>query len=105
LCHEQKRNRALVGEFATIANGILEGRGETVKLDPRAVGDHLRLLGLFSERLGRAGRGIRFVEHVRRKIHQLAWAYDVRSIQDGVDRCKFCAEWRARYGKAPERRN
>jgi hypothetical protein len=102
LCHEPKRNRALVGELTTIANGILEGRNETVKLEPRAVGDHLRLLGLFSERLGQAGRGIRFVNHVRRKIHQLAWAYDVRSIQDGVDRCEFCAEARVRYGKAPE---
>ena len=105
LCHEQKRNRALVGEFATIANGILEGRGETVKLDPGAVGDHLRSLGLFSERLGQAGRGIRFVKHVRHKVHQLAWAYDVRSIQDGVDRCEFCAEVRVRYGKAPEQGN
>jgi hypothetical protein len=102
LCHEPKRNRALVGELTTIANGILEGRNETVKLEPRAVGDHLRLLGLFSERLGRAGRGIRFVEHVRRKIHQLAWAYDVRSIKDRADRCEFCAEARVRYGKAPE---
>jgi hypothetical protein len=105
LCHEQKRNRALVGEFATIANGILEGRGETVKLDPRAVGDRLRSLGLFSERLGQAGRGIRFVKHVRHKIHELAWAYDVRSIRDGVDRCEFCTEARARYGKAPEPSN
>jgi hypothetical protein len=90
LSHESHRAQARVGEIADVANGILKGRGESIRLDPREVGNHLRALGLFSERLGRAGRGMRFTNEVRRKIHELSRAYDVRSIQDNV-RCDFCA--------------
>ena len=91
LSHENKRGQARIGEITTIANGILRGRDESMQLDPRAVGNHLRALGFFSERLGRAGRGIRFTNEIRQKIHQLARAYDVRSAQGDV-RCQFCVE-------------
>jgi hypothetical protein len=103
LCHEAYRTQARVGEFASIATGILKGRGEALELEPRAVGSHLRALGLFSERLGPAGRGIRFANEIRRKIHKLAQAYEVRSIQDGTDRCEFCAQAKSRFGEAPDR--
>jgi hypothetical protein len=91
LAHEAKRGQARVGEITTIANGILRNRGESIQLDPRAVGSYLRASGLFTQRLGRAGRGIRFTNEIRRRIHQLASAYDVRSMQ-GDARCEFCAE-------------
>ena len=94
LSHEGARRQARIGEIATIANGILKGRGENIILDPRAVGHHLRALGLFSERLGRAGRGIRFTNEVRRRIHALAQAYDVRTAMDNSS-CEFCAEARS----------
>lgn len=98
-CHEKKkRDWAYVSEFATVANAILEGRGEQIKLEPRAVGDILRSIGLFTRRLGRAGRGVLLVSEVRQKIHELAWGFCVRSIDDGVDRCKFCSEARTRFG-------
>jgi hypothetical protein len=102
LSHEGTRNQARVGEIATIANGILKGRGENIALDPRAVGHYLRALGLFSRRLGRAGRGIRFTKEIRRKIHQLTVAYDVRTPLDNPS-CEFCAEARSRTGDAPDR--
>jgi len=104
LSHEVHRSQARVGEITTIVNGILRGRGETIELDPRAVGNTLRALGLFSRRLGRAGRGIRFSNENRRKIHALAWTYDVRSIQDNTDRCEFCVEAKSRFVDAPDRR-
>jgi len=98
-CHEKtKRDWAYVGEFTTVANAILEGRGEQIKLEPRAVGDILRAIGLFTRRLGRAGRGVLLVNEIRRKIHELAWRFGVRSIDDGVDRCEFCSEARNRFG-------
>jgi hypothetical protein len=98
-CHEKKKREwAYVGEFATVANAILEGRGEQIELEPRAVGDVLRSVGLFTRRLGRAGRGVLLVSEVRQKIHELAWGFCVRSIDDGVDRCKFCSEARTRFG-------
>lgn len=91
LTHKAERSQARVGEIATIANGILKGRGESIHLDPREVGNHLRASGLFSERLGRAGRGLRFTNEIRRRIHELARAYEVRSLE-GDARCEFCAE-------------
>ena len=96
LSHEAKRGQARVGEITTIANGIFRGRGENIQLDARAVGNYLRAGGLFPERLDRAGRGIRFTNEIRRRIHQLASAYDVRSMQ-GDARCEFCSE--SRIGK------
>ncbi|MGH9745099.1 MAG: hypothetical protein ACRD59_03170 [Candidatus Acidiferrales bacterium] len=91
LSHEFNRVQARVGEIADVANGILTGRGETIQLDPREVGNHLRSFGLFSERVGRAGRGIRFTNEIRVRIHDLARAYDVRSL-GGNARCEFCVE-------------
>ena len=91
LTHEAKRGQARVGEITTIANGILRNRGESIQLDARAVGNYLRASGLFTQRLGRAGRGIRFTNEIRRRIHELARAYDVLSLQ-GEPRCEFCAE-------------
>jgi hypothetical protein len=103
LSHESGRRHAFVGEIATIANGILKGRGEdSLTLDPRAVGHQLRAIGLFSQRLGRAGRGIRFAKNVRRTIHELAVAYDVRTPLDNSS-CEFCAEFRPRAGDAADR--
>jgi hypothetical protein len=94
LSHDRKRESAYVGEFADAANGILHGRGETVLLEPRAVGDILRSLGLSTQRLGAAGRGVLLVRETRRKIHLLARSYDVPSIQGNFGGCEFCTEVR-----------
>jgi hypothetical protein len=102
LSHESARSQALIGEITTIANGILKGRGENIIIDPRAVGHHLRALGLSSRRLGSAGRGIRFTSAIRRTIHELAQAYEVRTKLENPS-CEFCAEARLRTGDVPER--
>jgi hypothetical protein len=104
LSHEGSRRQARIGEIATIANGILKGRGENFELDPREVGNHVRALGFFSQRLGRAGRGIRFTSAIRRTIHELAQAYDVRTELENPS-CEFCKEARSRAGEAPKSGN
>jgi hypothetical protein len=101
LSHEEHRRHARMAEIGTIANGILKGRGEIFEIDPREVGNHLRALGFFSERLGSAGRGIRFTNAVRRKIHELAQAFDVRTELKNPF-CEFCEEARSRAVEAPE---
>jgi hypothetical protein len=103
LAHEVNRRQARVGEFATIVNGILRGRGETFELDPRAVGNQLRALGLFSQRLDRAGRGIRFTNEIRRNIHLLGLGYDISSIREQSSDCQFCAEARSCFGSTPDK--
>jgi hypothetical protein len=99
LSHEGRRAQARVGEFTDVANAILKGRGEVIELGPRAVGDILRSVGLFSQRLGSAGRGIRFGNGIRRKFHDLARAFDVRSLHEDVVRCEFCEGARAGLGE------
>ena len=94
LCHQGNRSSIYVSEFADASNAVLENRKEIIRLEPRAVGDVLRNIGLFTERLGSAGRGIRLLNEIRRKIHRLAYSYDVLSMRDGVDRCEFCVELR-----------
>lgn len=101
LSHEGRRGQARVGEFTDVAEAILKGRGEVIKLEPRAVGDILRSMGLFSQRLGSAGRGIRFGNGIRRKFHDLARAFDVRSLHENGVRCEFCERARAGLGDPP----
>jgi hypothetical protein len=100
LSHEPKRRQALIGKITSIANGIFRERGEDIELDPREIGNHLRAVGLFSERLGSAGRGIRFTKEVRRNLHDLARAYDVRTIP--TNPCEFCAEAGSRIEEPPD---
>jgi hypothetical protein len=102
LSHEEHRRQARIGEIGTIANGILRGRGENFEIDPREIGNHVRALGFFSERLGSAGRGIRFTNAVRRKIHELAQAFEVRTDLKNPA-CEFCTGSHA--GEAPKQGN
>lgn len=92
LCHEANRSSIYVSELAEASNAILENRKEIIRLEPRAVGDVLRNIGVYSERLGSAGRGIRLLNDMRRKIHRLAYSYGVLSMRDGINRCEFCRE-------------
>jgi hypothetical protein len=100
LSHEVNRTQARVGEITTVANAILKGRGEILELDPRAVGDYLRALGLYSQRLGAAGRGIRFSNEIQQEIHEQAQTFGVRSFKTS---CALCANTRLRVDKPPDR--
>ena len=86
LCHEE-RESAYVGEIAKVANGILLGRGETLELEPRAVGSILDELGLCDR--PRHGRGCRILllDETRRRVHELAYAYGVASVGGSSVRC------------------
>lgn len=87
LCHEHKA-AAYVHEIAELANGILDGRHEILSLKPREVGTFLKALGLPTRRLGKAGRGLQLLEGQRKRIHQLAEQFDVRST--GAADCSLC---------------
>ena len=107
LCHEQKRHEQrrsaiLVGELATLANAIFKGRDETVALEARAVGHVLRSIGLFTQRIGSAGRGLLLTNDMRRRIHDLAWRYNVLSVQHQTkDLCDHCKAARSQFRFAP----
>ena len=89
LCHE-KRDRVYVGEVTELVNGILSGGGEAMLLNAREVGAKLRSLNLFTER-DATGYAFRLLNENRSRVHELARAYDVPSVQEGVNGCAHCA--------------
>jgi len=92
LCHDGEKQSAYVGEVASVANIILKRRGETVELESRAVGEKLRWLGLSTTPRDSKGYKILLTDAVRRRIHELTRDFEVPSVQDGVARCKHCAQ-------------
>jgi hypothetical protein len=77
-------------------NAILERRGESLEMNPRAVGSLLRVLGLSTRRLGASGRCITLLNSVRRRIHELA---DKHKIIGETTASKMCAQCDEMYRK------
>ena len=88
--HEGKQDCIYVGELTEAAETILAGRGENRKLEPRAIGARLRVLGLITE--PRDSRGVRLVltGEVSGRVHELAFNFSVPSILQGAKRCQHC---------------
>jgi hypothetical protein len=96
-CHRRQNEGDVVhvGDIAADAAAILAGRGETAKLEPRAIGSILRKLGLNGKR---DSKGYRFVldNPFCDRIHKLAEQFDVATVQEGG--LATCADCR---GKRP----
>jgi len=93
LCHthSRKEEKVHVGKVTQTANAILKGRGESAAFEPETIGPIVRLLG-FTPKRDSKGKAIHFTDRVRRRIHQLARAYDVAAVQEGVAKCPLCRE-------------
>lgn len=89
VCHECPDYPVTVGYVTKVVNGILANRGEITRFKPRKVGPRLAALKILTERDGN-GYGFRLFNETRVRIHELAQAFDVPSVQDGVRRCEYC---------------
>jgi hypothetical protein len=87
-CHREGWSQVLSGELADIVNTIWENRGEGRTTTPESVGWKLRALGLRTEPLDGAGKGLRLTEAIRAKIHSLAKGYRVRQAAQAD--CPHC---------------
>jgi len=92
LCHRTKANMLMVGAIARQANNILIERGETLTLDPRAVGSILRALHIPTERLGAQGRGITLLRRTLERIHFIAMDHHVLLESTEPKDCPICLE-------------
>ncbi len=92
LVHEENRERLHVGELTEVINTIRAGRGERSELKARSVGHIVRTLGLKTERLDGAGRGVFLLTEIREFIHHLARQFAVPSATNGPRQCEFCAK-------------
>jgi hypothetical protein len=90
-CHSGKEDLVHVGKLTRTATTILKGRGETVRLEPRAMGHTLRSLGLSLKRDSK-GWATRFTDRACQRIHRLARDFDVAAVQNGATQCPHCAE-------------
>jgi hypothetical protein len=89
VCHQSPDYPVTVGYVTKLVNGILENRGEITRFKPRKVGPRLAALKILTERDGN-GYCFRLFNETRERIHELAQAFDVPSVQDGVQRCEYC---------------
>jgi hypothetical protein len=74
LCHEGKL-QFLVGEIATEVNRIAKARGERLNYSAETIGHRLKQLGLFTRRLGKAGKGLVMDLATTTRVHELAAVY------------------------------
>jgi hypothetical protein len=90
-CHGEGRSQVLCGELADIVNTIWARRGESCKTTPEKVGWKLRALGLRTESIGGAGKGLRLTESIRAKIHDLAKAFKIPTLRLAAkSECSHC---------------
>jgi hypothetical protein len=88
-CHE-RRSTVHVGEIAKLANTIFLQRGEILQLKPREVGAKLKDLGFRTTKIDSGGRGLYLLGENCKRIHELARAYRVPSLQSGLPGCPHC---------------
>jgi hypothetical protein len=70
--HQANKESIGVAELTSTVNKILERRGESLEMNPRAVGNILRALGFSTQRLSATRRGIFLLNSIHQRIHQLA---------------------------------
>ena len=74
LCHAGKQE-LLAGEIAIEANRIQKARGERLTYSAEKVGHSLKKVGLYTRRLGSAGRGLLLDLGTMERLHELAETY------------------------------
>lgn len=88
-CHQKEPQKSFVREIAATTNRIYADDGESLKVSSQTVGHVLKYLGLYSRRLGNAGRGLMFDKTTQSQAHRLAQGYDVLTVEPG---CEYCHE-------------
>ncbi|MGC1421499.1 MAG: hypothetical protein WA354_12615 [Terracidiphilus sp.] len=93
LCHQDKA-QVLVGEIATEVNRLQKDHGECVTYSAEKVGHLLKKLGLYTRRLGDAGRGLVMDLATRTRIHKVAAVYSCVGlvVEENNLHCQLCIE-------------
>jgi hypothetical protein len=92
-CHTTTGQHFPVFDLTKDVNTILCGRGEALEVSPERIGWTLRALGLHTNFIPGGRKGLVLLNDVRKKIHDLAAAYGVRTLRElpvKVD-CPLCA--------------
>ena len=87
LCHEPDLQQAYVRDIASAVNRIYVEEGESLKMSSETAGHILKSLGLYSRRLGSAGRGLVLDKSMRSHAHRLGHAYEVLPPEPACGHC------------------
>jgi hypothetical protein len=88
-CHTPDTDHFFVGELAEMANTLLIGRHNDSVLSDKKIGLLLRALGIHGQRVVK-GYKVLLTNPIRERIHNVARAYGVVSMGDGIARCAHC---------------
>jgi hypothetical protein len=86
-CHQNDPKQVFAREIAATVNRIYREEGESLKVSGETVGHVLKSLGLYSRRLGNAGRGLILDKSTQIQVHELSQAYEVLPA---VPDCGYC---------------
>jgi len=89
-CHQPDQQQVFVREIAATANQIYSEEGEPLKISNETVGHVLKNLGLYTRRLGNAGRGLVLDKATQSRAHELSHANEVLPDSAGVAACGYC---------------
>jgi hypothetical protein len=93
-CHSVTGKYFPVKELTCDVNTIGVGRAGKGEFSPEEIGWALRGLELYTTSMPGGRMGLIVTDDVRKKIHELAFAYGVRTLRDlpAKNNCKLCAE-------------
>lgn len=86
-CHQGEQEKVYVRDIAATVNQIYIEEGESLRVSSETVGHVLKSLGLYSRRLGNAGRGLMLENSMQSQAHRLGSAYDVLPAEPA---CGYC---------------
>jgi len=89
-CHQPDQQQVFVREIASTVNRIYNQEGESRKISNETVGHVLKNLGLYTRRLGSAGRGLVLDKAIQSRAHELGHANDVLRDDAEVPECGYC---------------
>jgi hypothetical protein len=91
-CHQPNQQKVFVRDIAAAALGICREEGESLHISSGTAGHALKNLGLYTRRLGSAGRGFILDRSTQSQVHRLAYAYDVLPEEPS---CGYCHSFQA----------
>jgi hypothetical protein len=99
-CHSTTGKNFPVSDLTGDVNTVLCGRGDLLEVSPEVIGWTLRALGLHTDFMPGGRKGLVLLNDVRKKVHDLAAAYGVRTLREipAKINCPLCAalakQWR-----------
>lgn len=89
-CHQSDQQQVLVREIAEKVNDFYREEGEALRVSNETVGHSLKNLGLYTRRLGSAGRGLSLDKVTQKRTHELSYTNEAYPNGDVVPACGYC---------------